>query len=114
MLYVSIYDTRRSRSSSWMVTRHVSNPLETFAWNSLKKSLRFTTGILRTQKLEGVYTTIVDLVDLSTRVVSFGSMLKRAKSLWHLKTAQKPEKRLRNALARELGRNPRRYTLESS
>ena len=54
-----------------------------------------------TRKLEGVYATIVDLANLSTRVVSFGSMLKRAKSLWHLKTAQKPEERLRNALARE-------------
>ena len=35
----------------------------------------------RNQNLEVVYTTIVDLADLSTWVVSFGSMLKRAKSL---------------------------------
>ena len=81
---------------------------------SERRRLRFTTGILRNQNLEVVYATIVDLADLSTRVVSFGSMLKRAKSLMHLKTAQKPEKRLRNTLARELGRNPRQYKLESS
>ena len=71
----------RTDRDSFAHSRHVSNPLETFAWNSLKKSLRFTTGILRNQNLEAVCTTIVDLADLSTRVVSFGSMLKRAKSL---------------------------------
>jgi hypothetical protein len=42
----------------------VPNLLETFAWNSLKKPLRFPTGILWTRKLEGVCATIVDLADL--------------------------------------------------
>ena len=61
-----------------------------------------------------VYTTIVDIADLSTRVVSFDRMPKRAKSLRHLETARKPEKLMRNALARELGQNSRWYTLQSS
>ena len=78
-MYTAVHD--HSCINTAVLARHVSNPLETFAWNSLKKSLRFTTGILRNQNLEAVCTTIVDLADLSTRVVSFGSMLKRAKSL---------------------------------
>ena len=37
--------------------------------------------------------------------VSIKLMLNRAPSLYPLKTAQKPEKRMRNALARQLGRD---------
>ena len=65
-----------------------------FCLKQPEKPLRFPTGILRTHELEGLYATIVDLADLSTRVVSFGRMPKRAKSLKHLKTVQKPEKRM--------------------
>ena len=68
---------------------------------------RSHTGILRTQNLEVVCTKIVGLAGLSTMAVSIKLMLNRASSLYPLKTARKPKKRLRNALARQLGRNSR-------
>ena len=67
---------------------------------------------MRNQNLEVVlkiYAMIIDFADLIERVVSFESMLKRAKGLRHLKMAQKPVFLGYLALTREAGPISRWY-----
>jgi hypothetical protein len=61
-----------------------------FCLKQPEKVFAFYYGNLRNQNLEVVYTRVIDFADLIKRVVSFESMLKRAKSLRHSKMAQKP------------------------